>query len=279
MNLAIIETIFAFGKFAALTPSSTKNQKPHWLQKLYEICLYVVYAVGFVTYVMYVNQSELFKLTSMQLVLAILSDMNLFFYISYILVVMLRLRRGRWFKLVETLSGVRSSPPRISFGVILATSQIVYCCLISMGLYAGIRTVGLSHIASSLVQCYQFYAVIFYSVFTSIVLMLLLLRYEHLNESIVKITKVATQHQYKQVAEVLKEARRCVFLLKDSVEIFNDIFGWIILCSIFCVVTNTLVYVDVIIKQSSFFSFSSTFDVMLFFCELSFLLVFWVKQV
>jgi hypothetical protein len=275
MDLAIIETIFALGKFAALTPSSTTNQKPHWLRKLYEICLYLGYVVGFVTTI-YVNHSDFFVLTSMQLVLAILSDINIFFFIFYILVVMLRLRRGQWFKLVETLSGVRSSPSRISFRVILATSQVVFWCLISFGVYAGMRTLGLSRIAASLIQCYQYYAVFFYLVLTSIILKLLLLRYQHLNESLVKIT--GTQHRSKQVAEILREARRCIFLLKDSVETFNDIFGWTILCSIFTIVATTLVYVDVIIKETYVFIFASRDAAMIFFYDLSFILIVWVRR-
>jgi hypothetical protein len=47
MDLEVIHTVFTFGKFAALTPSSTNNHNPHCLQKLYEICVYLLYVMGF----------------------------------------------------------------------------------------------------------------------------------------------------------------------------------------------------------------------------------------
>jgi hypothetical protein len=77
MDLEVIDTIFTFGKFAALTPSSTNNHNPHCLQKLYEICVYLLYVVGFSASI-YAKFPLFLNLMPIEFVLAILYDLNQF---------------------------------------------------------------------------------------------------------------------------------------------------------------------------------------------------------
>jgi hypothetical protein len=80
MDFEIIDIIFTFGNFAALTPPSPTNHNPHCLQKLHEICVFLVYIVAFLAFT-YVNSPEYHFLTSIQFVLAILCDLIEFFYV------------------------------------------------------------------------------------------------------------------------------------------------------------------------------------------------------
>ncbi|XP_068901871.1 uncharacterized protein [Tenebrio molitor] len=102
MDLEIIETIFTFGKFAALTPSSMNNHNPHCLQKLYELCVFVVYVVSFILSA-FVYRTQYAILTPIQLVLAILFQLNYIFYVFYVVVLVMRLRRSNFFRLIEGL--------------------------------------------------------------------------------------------------------------------------------------------------------------------------------
>jgi hypothetical protein len=274
MDLEVIDIIFAFGKFAALTPSSTNNRNPHCLQKLYEICVYLLYVVGFLAF-SYVNYPEYQILTSIQYVLAILGDLNQFFYVFYILIVLMRMRRSRWFRLIKSLAGVKPAPKNIPLKLIFVVSQLVYYCLSSFGIYADFHHGGLTVAVLNLGEFYQHYAQFFYIVSTSIVLILLLVRYEGLSETLSHLIKARSQLNSKLVVEIVKKIKNSIFTLKDGVEVFNDIFGWSILFTIFSCVSRTLVYIDISIKHSEV---SVGQDSLVFYHDVCRILISWVKQ-
>jgi gustatory receptor len=275
MDLEIIDIIFTFGKFAALTPSSSTNHNPHCLQKLYEICVYLVYIVAFLAFT-YVNSPEYHLLTSIQFVLAILCDLNEFLYVFYVLIVVMRLRRSRWFRLIKSLAGVQSATKNIPLKLIFVASQLAYYCLTIFGVYCYITYAGLTMAAFYIGEFYQHYAQFFYLVFTTIVLIMLLLRYERLSETLSQLIKArSSQLQSKQVVEVLKQSKNSIFALKEGVEVFNDIFGWSILFTIFSCVSRTLVYIDISIKHSEIWGSQDVLVVYQDFCRI---LISWVKQ-
>jgi hypothetical protein len=108
MDLEVIDTIFTFGKFIALTPSSMTNHNPHCLQKFYDICVYLLFVVGFSASI-YAKLPLYPNLMPIEFVLAILYDLNQFSYVFYTLIVMMRLRRSRWFRLIKSLAAVKSA--------------------------------------------------------------------------------------------------------------------------------------------------------------------------
>jgi hypothetical protein len=135
MDLEIIDTLFTWGKFAALTPSSTKNTNPHWSQKLYSTSIFVV---DFVTFIVSTcaSTSNYHVLTFMQFVLAILFEVNQFCFLFYVLIVVMTLRRSCWFRLIKSLATVQAAPQRIPIKMVFVVPQVIYCCLAAFGFYA-----------------------------------------------------------------------------------------------------------------------------------------------
>ncbi|KAH0813380.1 hypothetical protein GEV33_009411 [Tenebrio molitor] len=248
MDLQIIETIFSVGKFTALTPSSTKNHNPHWWQKLYEVSIFLVYVVSFILTASG-NNSVRATLTSIQFGLIILYELNQFINVSYILIVMMRVRRSLWFRLIESLAGVQSGSRRIPLKLIFAMSQLIYCGLITLRLYTALQHADLTRAILGAVTCYQQYTQFFYMVVTPILLILLLSRYEHLRETLSQVTKARSQLHSKQIVDILKKLKNSILTLNEAVEIFNDIFGWTILFNIVNGSSRILIYLDVIIKK------------------------------
>jgi hypothetical protein len=123
MDLEVIDMIFTFGKFVALTPSSTNNHNPHLLQELYEICIYLLYVVGFIASA-YAKSPVYQALTSVQFVLAALCELNQFCYTFYILIVVMKLRRTIWFRFIKSLAAVQSAPKTLSIKVNLRSVTI-----------------------------------------------------------------------------------------------------------------------------------------------------------
>ncbi|CAH1380251.1 unnamed protein product [Tenebrio molitor] len=243
MDLEIIEAIFTVGKFTALTPSSTKNHNPHWWQKLYEVSVFIIYVVSFVL-TAFGNNSVRATLTSIQFVLIILYELAQFINIFYILIVMMRVRRSLWFRLIECLDGVESGSPRIPLKLIFAMSQLIYCCLITLRMYTGLQQADFPRAILGAVTCYQQYTQFFYVVFTLILLVLLLARYEHLRETLWQVTKARSQLHSKQIVDIVRKLKNNIFTLKEGVEIFNDIFGWPILFTIVNGSSRSLIYLD-----------------------------------
>ncbi|KAJ3620278.1 hypothetical protein MTP99_004243 [Tenebrio molitor] len=271
MDLEIVETVFTFGKFAALSPSSTKNHNPDWFQKLYEILVFVVYVVGFVV-TSYINKQQYQFLTSMQLVLAIFTDLNQFCHVFYILIVMMRFRRSLWFRLIETLATVKSTSQKYPFKLIFVVLQLVYFFLCFCGVYSGVQYAGLSFVSYSVLQWYQHYIQFFYLVVTSAVLILILSKYEKLSETLSQIIKTNSQLRSRQLTEILKKIRNHIFTLKEVVEIFNEIFGWMILFNIFCCVSKSLNFLDILIKMDGRWT---TWDALLVYSEACCILIAW----
>jgi hypothetical protein len=274
MDLEIIETIFTFGKFAALTPSSMNNHNPHCLQKLYELCVFVVYVVSFVLSA-FVYRTQYAILTPIQLVLAILFQLNYIFYVFYVVVLVMRLRRSNFFRLIEGLGDVQFASQRVPLKLIFIASQLIYCCLFCFGLYVGLKRVGLAYFAMSGPAFYQNYIQIFYLVFVTILLLLLLSRYELLSQTLSDVTKARRQLHPKKMEEILKKIKFGIVALKKSVNIFNDTFGWTILFNIFSSASKTLVYIDVMIKQLDMLV---TKSISLFYYDVCYILTTWVKQ-
>jgi gustatory receptor len=274
MDLEIVETVFTFGKFAALSPSSTKNHNPHWFQKLYEILVFVVYVVGFVV-TSYINKQQYQFLTSMQLVLAIFTDLNQFCHVFYILIVMMRFRRSLWFRLIETLATVKSTSQKYPFKLIFVVLQLVYFFLCFCGVYSGVQYAGLSFVSYSVLQWYQHYIQFFYLVVTSAVLILILSKYQSLSETLSQVIKTNSQLRSRVLTQILKKIRNNIFTLKEVVEIFNEIFGWMILFNIFCCVSKSLNFLDILIKMSGRWT---TWDALLVYSEACCILIAWVIQ-
>jgi hypothetical protein len=275
MDLEVIDTIFTFGNFAALTPSSTNNSNPHSLQKLYEICVYLLYVVGFSASI-YANFPMYQQITSMEFVLSILYDLNQFCYVFYILIVMMRLRRSRWFRLIKSLAAVKSAKINIPLKLIFVASQLVYYCLTAFGFYANIEQASITVAVFYLGEFYQHYVQFFYLMFASILLILLLARYERLSETLAQLNQArSSQLHSKQVVEVLKKIKNNVFMLKKGVGFFNDIFGWSILFTIFSCGSRTLVYIDVVIKHIEMLESQKA---LVFYHDFCRILMSWVKQ-
>ncbi|XP_068901867.1 uncharacterized protein [Tenebrio molitor] len=227
MDLEVIDMIFTFGKFVALTPSSTNNHNPHCLQKLYEICLYLLYIVGFIASA-YAKSPVYQALTSVQFVLAALRDLNQFCFIFYILIVMMRLKRSRWLRLIKSVAGVKSAPKKIPLKLIFVASQLVYFSLTTFGVYTYIADAGLTVAAFYIGEFYQHYAQFFYVVFITILLILLLSRYERLSETLSQLIRARSQLNSKQVVDILQKIKNSVFTLKEGVEV--GILSTIFLC-------------------------------------------------
>ncbi|RZC35689.1 hypothetical protein BDFB_014551, partial [Asbolus verrucosus] len=89
--------------------------------------------------------------------------------------------------------------------------------------------------------------------------------------------KVSTKKQLNY----LRKIKRNIFFLKDSVDVFNDIFGWIFLFNIIFGVSRSLIHLDLIVQRLNGFrngtnNFKSTLS---FLANISVVFIFWMEFV
>ncbi|CAH1380246.1 unnamed protein product, partial [Tenebrio molitor] len=273
MDLEIIETIFTFGKFAALTPSSMNNHNPHCLQKLYEICVFVFYVVSFALSA-FVYRTQYAILTPIQF--CILAVAIIFTYIShslYVLVVVNLQKHCKWFKLLASLKNTQCYKNNQNLYCLqFVMSHLITLSVIVVDVYFYCIYYDTPLALFNLIFCIEMYLQLFYLVLRCIILEMLLSRYHHQNNVLQRATVLV---------KVLKQIKQGVLTLKRCVNVFNSIFGWTILGSTFSGALSSFVYIDLAVKDETYFAYLWR-DLGLrlyFFAEIAFLLLLWVGTI
>ncbi|RZB40778.1 gustatory receptor 28b [Asbolus verrucosus] len=248
--------IFKIGNILALTPASVGDRKSSLSRKIYGILVFVLYTVGVIASFLY-RRSHYSKLTLIQLVLRILLDVDLYAFTYHTVIVLASMKGQQWFKLFK---GLKSVDYQLfgtrSYYLILIMAHVALWSVSILAFYVWINFFGISFLGLYLVEFLQMYSLFFYSLVTCIVLRMLLSRYKYQNfllrEQIVLTGKLFSKRTLKKVVGN-------TFILKQTVDAFNDIFGWIILFDIFFGALRSLIYLDVAIKGDGHFSGNSPF--------------------
>ncbi|XP_044260151.1 uncharacterized protein LOC123008429 [Tribolium madens] len=250
MSHHLFELFFNVGKFLSLTPSSTNNQNPSCVQKLYEIFIFLAYASGRI-FLIIVSKEEIFaNLTSIRLVLGIMSITNQFFFIFYIVIIVMRWKRQCWFKLIQNLDTIQDTTRLKWYYITISTAFTVFISLEIYHIYTLLEEKGLESLKLYFLADFENYVTFFYSLFIVVILGIVLAKYKQQDVTLVQITKAKNLLYSKQIVTILKKTKSNIFILKEIVDTFNDIFGWIILCNIFEAAAKSLIYIDMIIKKN-----------------------------
>jgi hypothetical protein len=104
----------------------------------------------------------------------------------------------------------------------------------------GTKSRAVVHIDPESQNCQLKLSQFFYTICACVVLKILLSRYHY----------AVVCNKYSQSQPALKKFKRTLFVLKRTVDAFNDLFGWTISNSNLCGVTRTLVYLPPIYNQN-----------------------------
>ncbi|RZB40647.1 uncharacterized protein BDFB_011115, partial [Asbolus verrucosus] len=97
-------------------------------------------------------------------------------------------------------------------------------------------------------------------------------RYKH--QTFLLREKVCTKRQLKY----LEKIKRNIFFLKDCVDVFNDIFGWIFLFNIIFGVARSLIYLDMIVISLNGFRIDNYFkNALRLLSHINVVSIFWVE--
>jgi hypothetical protein len=278
MDLELIEFVFKFGKFLAFTPYSCNDRQPNCLQRCHCFLVFATYTVGVAIY-QYIHAWEYPTMTFIQCILMVVSYSNHYFSNFHILVVMMGLKKKRWFTLIDGLKSIKIAPVNSRQFIVLKLS--VFMFLVPSTIQIFVTFYYLDYVLLFMFVPIHTYihSQFTYSICTCVVLRMLLTRYQHYTKILLQISTSSNQINPQELSRVLKEIKRGVFVLKSCVEVFVTIFGWTILGTIFCGTFKFFYYIDFSIKKRH--TFKAIFRILPhklhFLSDLGLLAILWVQ--
>jgi hypothetical protein len=235
MVVKILNTFFTLGNFLALTPSSVENRNPTVRQNFNLFLAFLFYAIG-AMYCLYQRTILYTSLPAISLILRLLIDFTLYAHNCYSVVVMMFLKRDRWFALTDKLRQVDAADNDKHYHFVFILMHSTYAACLAVLSYNWIESFGLQLLRFYLVEYFQMYSLFFYLVLEHTLLIAVLKRYRR--------QKLLIQRSKKRIHKLILKKIKCnLLLLKETVNVFNDIFGWQILFSIMYIVVRSLMFI------------------------------------
>jgi gustatory receptor len=235
MDLTTLENRLRVGEILAITPFLTTTKKT-FTKKCYDVAVLTVFTVG-ISYSLY-NRSSLYtRLNIFKLIIRVLLDLCLW-VLSYYILVGVHFRKKEWSH-ISNLKSVQTSKRTYTKSVIVA--HLVYCPIILYTSWLWFRILKVAYFKSFVIKLNQFYMSFFNNIFIGVALKMILSRYDHI--------KGMLRKQNEKLC-VLKQGKCDIYRLKESVDVFNDIFGWPLFLIISYSVLRILYSFEAILRDS-----------------------------
>ncbi|RZC41973.1 hypothetical protein BDFB_012963, partial [Asbolus verrucosus] len=172
-------------------------------------------------------------------ILFTLLDIIFYTHNFYVLVVLMVVKRHQWFKLIHNLQFVECQVnfPHKSHWLAIILAHMVFCAITISGMTVYFVIFDITYVELNFVDCFENYSLFFHTVCTCVVLSLLLSRYKR---QILFLKR-----------ENINKVHCNMYLLKKSVDIFNDIFGWMILLDVCYGAIKCLTYINLMVKNEN----------------------------
>jgi hypothetical protein len=222
--MVLLKKIFTVGQFLSIAPSSTKSKIANLFKKIYAAFFVVFMIVGTVKTLIYEN--FYLKYVHVKTVVCLLTDLNLLVLILAGIINSSFRKSAQWRKLLKNLevtsqarNAKTSKMPTLWFiliHIVLALIQIseTYVVLKAKSWKLAVR-LGTGSL--------RMYTRSIYVVLVWEVLNLLHLKFKLLSTLLSDFSCGVPARDFALVA---KKITNIVFVLKDAVDTFNDIFGW-----------------------------------------------------
>ncbi|XP_068901859.1 uncharacterized protein [Tenebrio molitor] len=165
----------------------------------------------------------------------------------YTLIVAGLTKRRQWFLLVRHLGRVECEINNAkSLYMIFFVSNAIYLAVSVYTISVWTRALGVRFVNTYVFELLPVYSQFFITVSICVILKMIQSRYKHQKILLIRhFTQARKQLSYL----ILLKIKRSLLVLKDAVDLFNDIFGWNILLSIFFGALRSLIYIETTIRR------------------------------
>ncbi|XP_044264830.1 uncharacterized protein LOC123011459 [Tribolium madens] len=231
MSLKLVKLVFKFGSLLALTPAKIEKNGLGFPSKIYALLWIILFTAGVSISCIY--RKPFYKeMTLVELILQVAMDIVLYILnISIITITATKKRQWQKFiKILQTLQ-INKENEKIFWFLSFLLTSIIYVLSKIYETYVWSPVLGVLYYKMYAVEYFQFYAqfIVYYLIY--VFLKLILNGVENLSKNI-KLLKVQSN---RVNSFTLKSIRREFCALVKCVDIFNNIFGLLILLLIqFC---------------------------------------------
>ncbi|XP_044265272.1 uncharacterized protein LOC123011744 [Tribolium madens] len=231
MSLKLVNLVFKFGSLLALTPAKIEKHGLGFPSKIYALLWIILFTAGVSISCIY-RKPFYEEMTLVELILQVVTDVVLLILnISIITITATKKRQWQKFiKILKTLKINQENERKFWFlSFLLAITMYILSKIYETYIWSSV--LGVLHYKMYAVEYFQFYAqfIVYYLIY--VFLKLILNGVENLSKNI-KLLKVRSN---RLNSFTLKSIKREFCALSECINIFNNIFGWLILLLIlFC---------------------------------------------
>ncbi|KAH0808189.1 hypothetical protein GEV33_014602 [Tenebrio molitor] len=229
-----------------LTPPKIQDLTITTPRKLYTVAMFLLHLIGLTTILM-LKKWHFSQSIFLSTILRILHEAILFAYSFYTLIIAGLTKRRQWFLLVRHLERVECEINNAkSLYMIFFVSNAIYLAVSVYTVSVWTRALGFRFVNTYVFELLPVYSQFFITVSICVILKMIQSRYKHQKILLIRhFTQARKQLSYL----ILFKIKRSLLVLKDAVDLFNDIFGWNILLSIFFGAVRSLIYIETTVRR------------------------------
>ncbi|XP_044264847.1 uncharacterized protein LOC123011469 [Tribolium madens] len=250
MSFRLLKLVLKVGHFFAITPSFKKSRIPTCPEKIYAYCVVAFLTLG-VAISMFYRAKDYAKFIHIKAVVQITLDFTLFVQNIYTVLTALK-KKSLWWLLLKKLKIVQNHNN--------IEEKPQYCLFVASNCFFWIYQSYMSYIFASLqgdeffkqfaIEYFQMYVLFFVNFSFFVVVKMLLVRYQALSRHLRLNLHFLEKPENRRVGYSLAHLDKIQYdfcLLKEAVDLANNIFGWQILFLITYATLQILVYLHLIV--------------------------------
>lgn len=250
MSFKLLKLILKVGYFLALTPGFKQTRIRSLPHKIYAYCMVVFITVGVGVSVFY-REKDYAKFIHIKAVVQISLDLTLYIQNIYTILTSLK-KKFMWYQLLKNLkilqnhNNIRENSNYLLF----VASNCFFWGYQSYMSYIFARRMGDEFFKQFAIEYFQMYTLFFVNFLYFVVIKMLLVRYQALTNILrykLKFLDKQDNHRFRYRLHNLNRIQYDLCLLKETVDIANEIFGWQTLFIITYATLQILAYLHLIV--------------------------------
>jgi hypothetical protein len=225
MDFHLLDVILSAGNFFALTPPSTKRHTHTFTHKIYKVLVFAVLTSGVAISI--VNRNFYRNFLHIKATVTLLLDLVLYAFNAYTMIVFNFWKRHSWDNLFGKLSASNFAQIKsgTNFKYFLA-AHLVHLSIASYTVFVACQKDCLEFFKQYNVEFVQGYLLFLYKCLLFAVAQMVLTRYKDLNKSVSDQMRQRSRPTGRVLLLQIKKVEHSFCLLRKTVAVFNDMFGW-----------------------------------------------------
>lgn len=230
MSFTLLKIMFKIGSVLSITPSSINITYPTIKEKIRVTAMATMYTLINI-FSVYHRKTIYEEFIHVTLAVKIVIDLSIYVFTVYTLIASIS-KRSQWFFFLRNLKYIEISHKNEKLRIFcFVSSNIIYFLVMTSVTLDFTSRNGAEFYKQYALEYVQLYILFFISYLLSISVLMIRSCYHQVDITFAKGVKILSKKHLKQnyLLTVLNKIKNDLNILKETVDYFNDIFGWIFL--------------------------------------------------